>query len=181
MSGIADVRGPAIGDGDQGLGRERGTHLLEADHAGGEPGAGIGKYVTAVKGVRFVRTGAPVGALVDLAQSLDAVALGDQRQKAVVRTDEIVSSARFEHHREALGTHAGIHDGDEYGVLRPELLGLIEPIGTLEYARIFMAQIRNQQILRYAVRDALHGGNRAVRRAEIGEQHQRRMRVRPPG
>ena len=82
---LAAALGFGVRDGDQGLRREERAHLLEADNAGGQPGAGVGEHISAMEGVRFVRARAAIDAFIDLPQPLDAVALGDQRQQAIVR------------------------------------------------------------------------------------------------
>ena len=122
-----------------------------------------------MKRVRFVGAGTAIDAFVDLPQFADAIAFSDQGQETIIGAHEIMPRARFEHDGQALGSHARIHDRNEYRVCRPELFGLIESIGAVEDARIFMTQVRDEQVGRYGVGHALHRRYRSVASTEISE------------
>jgi hypothetical protein len=70
----------AIRNGYQGLRRQRRSHLLKADDTGCQTRSGVSEHIAAVKSMRVFGAGTSVDAFIDLAQGVDAVAFGHQRQ-----------------------------------------------------------------------------------------------------
>jgi hypothetical protein len=122
-----------------------------------------------VKGVGQLGARAAVPALVDLADRLDAELIGDQGQRAVVRTDEVVAGLGLEDHGLALGAHARVDHRDEHRAARPVGRGLGEPIGALPdvEGRDLVGQVLEPERRIDRDRDAAHRRHRAVLEAEI--------------
>jgi hypothetical protein len=102
----------------------------------------------------------------------------DERERAVVGRDDEQAAARARDHALAFGAHSGIDDRDDDGARGPEGRDLSQAVRALPDVEglDLVREVVDAEVGVHAGRDALHGGDRPVARAEVGLQHEGALR-----